>query len=126
MIPLILFSDDTSGNRSKKWNRFDNWALLLAGLSKSDNAKLENIHLMTASNRVSAMDMCVPIAKDLLKLEGEGMVVYDSYMKQKVMVIAPVICCICDNARASDIVNHIGSAANKYCRICQVICSASS
>ena len=28
LAPLILFSDDTSGNKS---NKFDNWALLLAG-----------------------------------------------------------------------------------------------
>ena len=30
-VPLILYTDDTSGNRSRKWNKFDNWALLLAG-----------------------------------------------------------------------------------------------
>ena len=32
VIPLIIYSDDTSGNRSKKWNKFDYWCLLLAGL----------------------------------------------------------------------------------------------
>ena len=25
MLPLILFSDDTSGNRSKKWHKFESW-----------------------------------------------------------------------------------------------------
>ena len=30
-IPLILYSDDSSGKKSKKRNKFDNWALLLAG-----------------------------------------------------------------------------------------------
>ena len=23
MLPLVLFSDDTSGNRSKKWHKFE-------------------------------------------------------------------------------------------------------
>lgn len=31
MLPLILYNDDTSGNKSKKWNCFDVWALMLAG-----------------------------------------------------------------------------------------------
>ena len=25
MLPLILFTDDTSGNKSKKWHKFDSW-----------------------------------------------------------------------------------------------------
>lgn len=53
MIPLILFSDDASGNRSKKWNCFNIWAMMLAGLPHEENAKLHNIHLIAASNKVS-------------------------------------------------------------------------
>ena len=30
-VPLILFCDDTSGNKSKKWNKFVEWDLLIAG-----------------------------------------------------------------------------------------------
>ncbi len=30
-IPLILFCDDTSGNKSKKWNKFIEWDLIIAG-----------------------------------------------------------------------------------------------
>ena len=32
-IPLILFCDDTSGNKSKKWNKFIEWSMILAGIS---------------------------------------------------------------------------------------------
>ena len=32
VVPLLLYSDDTSGNKSKKWNKFDNWCTLLAGI----------------------------------------------------------------------------------------------
>ena len=55
VVPLILFSDDVSGNRSKKYNCFNNWALLLGGLSRQDNAKLKNIHFITASNKVKLL-----------------------------------------------------------------------
>ena len=73
MIPLILYSDDTSGNRSKK---FDIWALMLAGLPRAENSKAENIHLIAASNQVTAMDMAEAIVTDLKLLE-EGVVMFD-------------------------------------------------
>ena len=52
MLPLILFSDDTSGNRSKRWNKFDSWCLKLAGLPNKENQKLHNIHHLCSSNKV--------------------------------------------------------------------------
>lgn len=119
-VPLILFSDDSSGNRSKKWNKFDNWAMLLGGLPRSENAKTENIHLIAASNQVPAVGMCNSIVNDLNMLEEEGVFMYDASLKQECLVIAPVICFLCDNVRASELVNHMGSSANKYCRMCQV------
>lgn len=30
-IPIILFCYDTSGNKSKKWNKFIEWDLIIAG-----------------------------------------------------------------------------------------------
>ncbi|KAL5484396.1 hypothetical protein EMCRGX_G020888 [Ephydatia muelleri] len=46
MVPLIIFSNDTSGNRSKVWNKFDSWCFLLAGLRQKDNAQFCNIHFI--------------------------------------------------------------------------------
>ncbi len=58
MLPLLLFSDDTSGNRSKKWHKFDSWSVLFAGLPRHENMK--NIHFICCSDAVSALDMVVP------------------------------------------------------------------
>lgn len=124
IVPLMIYSDDTSGNRSKKWNKFDNWALMLAGLPKKENFKSENIHLIAASNLVSAIDMSKAIVADLKELE-EGVLMYNAKLDQDVLVIAPVICCVTDNVRASELVNHIGSSANRFCRMCEVFISYS-
>ena len=141
MLPLCLFSDDTSGNRyhlfqhlriiynvllleqqnrSKKWHKFDLWALLFAGLPRHENSKLENIHLICCSDKVSALEMSQPISDELLQLELEGVEVYDSYLKQNVLVVAPLLLLMADNPRASELINHMGSSANYFCRICQV------
>ena len=39
-LPIILYSDDMSGNKSKKWHEFNNWCLLLAGLPWHLNTQL--------------------------------------------------------------------------------------
>lgn len=119
MVPLVLYSDDLSGNKSRKTNSFDVWALMLAGLPKKENAKLENIHFIAASNKVKALEMSEPIITDLLKLE-DGVVMFDAATQQDVLVIAPVLCIVADNVRASELTSHCGSSANRYCRICQV------
>lgn len=119
VVPLILFSDDISGNRSKKWNGMDVWAMLLAGLPKEENTKLVNIHLITASNRVSTLELAEPMVEDLVKLE-RGVVMYDAHFKGDVFVVAPVLCILADNPRSSALLNHGGSSAKKFCRMCQV------
>ena len=123
MLPLVLFSDDTSGNKSKKWSKFECWYLLFGGLSRHDNAKPQNIHFISCTNEMDVLDMTEPIAQQLTQLEIEGVVVYDAYYEENVLVIAPLLCVICDNPRASQLLNHLGGAANKYCRFCTVCTS---
>lgn len=53
MLPLILYTDDTSGNKSKQWNKFDSLCVKLAGLPDVENQKLHNIHLLCTSNKVT-------------------------------------------------------------------------
>ncbi len=121
MLPLILYSDDTSGNKSKKWHQFDSWSILLAGMPQEANTQLPNIHFLCCSDRVSVLEMAEPIAKKLVHLETEGVEVYDAHLRRTVLVVAPVLCAICDNPRASEIANHLkGASALKFCRMCTV------
>ena len=120
MIPIVLFSDDVSGNESKKWNKLDVWAMMLGGLRKELNSKLENIHFMCASNKVECCELVKPIVEDMIDLEKKGVVMYDSYYEEDVLVVAPMLCTLADNPRASEICSHIGTSARRYCRICNV------
>lgn len=115
MAPIFLYSDDMSGNRSKKWNKFDAWCTSLACLPKE---YARDIYFI-CSNRTNAVQMSEPLVNDLLSLE-KGIHVYDCLTKSEVLVLAPVISILCDNVRASEIVNHLGSTAIKLCRICDV------
>ena len=119
MAPIVLYSDDTSGNKSKKWCKFDLWCLSLAGLPVHEARTLQNINFLACSKIVSALEMTGALVDELLKLE-EGVVMYDSLSQCDVIVIAPVLAILCDNARASELVNHLGAKAIKYCRKCMV------
>ena len=52
VVPLLVYSDDTSGNKSRKYNCFNSLAMMLAGLPRSENFKLPNIHFLATSNKV--------------------------------------------------------------------------
>ena len=119
IAPIVLYSDDTSGNRSKKWNKFDCWCLSMAGLPIRDARKIENIHFICCSNQVSAMEIAIPLADDLRSLE-QGIELYDNFMKRTVVVYSHVMCFLCDNVRASELTNHLGSKASRLCRFCMV------
>ena len=61
-----------------------------------------------------------PIVDNLLKLE-EGILMYDAHSQEQVLVIAPLLLIIADNPMASELCNHQGNAANKFCRLCKVL-----
>ena len=119
MVPLVVFSDDTSGNKSKVWNKFDSYCIRLAGLSVKSNAQIHNIHFICTSNKAPVMEMAVPLVHELQSLE-EGILMFDALFNTNVIVIAPVICFLCDNPHAAEICNHLGSSTHMFCRICMV------
>ena len=118
-VPLILYTDDTNGNRSKKWNKFDCWCLLLAGLPRHLNSQMQNIHFIACSNKADCLDMAPTIVDDLKLLE-DGLVMFDSMLGKDVFVAAPVLAILADNPRHSVLLSHLGSRANLYCRMCMV------
>lgn len=120
MLQLVLISDDTSGNKSKKWHKFDSWSIMLAGLSRHENAKINNLHFCCCSDVLSAMEMSEAIAADLKSLETEGAEAYDVHLQQMVIILSPLMCLVADNPRASEVLSHLGGSARKYCRMCIV------
>ena len=92
---------------------------MLAGLPKEFNAQHENIHLMSALNKVPVLQMAIPIVQYLLVLQN-GTFMFDAYLQQEVLVVAPVLAVMGDNPRASEIVGHLTGNPNKFCRQCMV------
>lgn len=120
-MPYTVYSDDTSGNKTKKWNKFDVCCIILAGLSRKENAQLYNIHFVCCSNKANMLEMSKPVASEMMLLEDKGIIAYDAFLEKDVLLLPRPLCFISDNPRAAEISSHLGSSAKKYCRKCQVI-----
>lgn len=57
------------------------------------------------------------LAEELNILEVEA---FDAHLKEIVVVVAPLLCIVADNPRASEVLNHLGGSARRYCRMCMV------
>lgn len=56
-LPIWLYCDDTSGNRSKKWNEHNSFLFVPAGLSQQSAHKEYNMHFLCTSNTAPPLEM---------------------------------------------------------------------
>ena len=81
--------------------------------------KIPSFTIYICSNKVSVLDMAVPVVEELIELEN-GVVMYDALLQREVLVIAPVLAVLSDNPRHSELLNRSGESAKKFCRMCMV------
>ncbi|KAJ3381514.1 hypothetical protein HDU80_001815, partial [Chytriomyces hyalinus] len=103
-VPLTLFNDDTSGNVSKKWNKYESWLFTLAGLPFKATQQQENINFICTAKDASAIETAEIIVHCMRELRN-GIVVYDTMLKEEVLVTA----CIKDYHFNNFLDNHFSS-----------------
>ncbi|KAH9808345.1 hypothetical protein DFH28DRAFT_910246 [Melampsora americana] len=64
-VPLVLYCDDLSGNKSKQWNKHIAFYFTLAGLPPKLSNQEYNCHFVTTSNTAGALDLADPLVDDL-------------------------------------------------------------
>ena len=88
MVPLIVFSDDTSGN----------------SLPVAMNLQIQNIHFFCTSNKAPVMEMAAPLVEEFLSLE-KGILMFDAkYM------FPSVECSELDENYAPSVIRYMGNA----------------
>ena len=61
--------------------------------------------------------MAPPIVEELKNLQYHGMETHDAHLQATLLVVAPVICVICDNPRASEVTNNLGPSSKRMCMV---------
>ncbi|XP_063401568.1 uncharacterized protein LOC134685600 isoform X1 [Mytilus trossulus] len=117
-VPVNVFVDDTSANRSKKWNPINVWTLQIAGIPAKEKMAKNSHHFLGVTSG-DAKSLATPVVEDLNTLYHEGKVMYDSYLKKEVIVTSQLGIGLMDNAMAAEFCHSMGAAAKENCRFCK-------
>ncbi|XP_052072087.1 uncharacterized protein LOC127710330 [Mytilus californianus] len=117
-VPINIFVDDTSGNRSKKWNPLSVWTLQLAGLPTSEKMKKSSHHFIGVTKPEDG-SFITPVVNDLNDMFYEGKVMYDAAYNKNVIVTSQIAVGLMDNSMASEFCHHMGAASKENCRFCR-------
>ncbi|OAD72672.1 hypothetical protein PHYBLDRAFT_73080 [Phycomyces blakesleeanus NRRL 1555(-)] len=70
VCPLNLYSNNTSGNSTKQYNKYDSHLMYFAALPLETRNKQENaLFICTSNHTLNAVEMLPPIVDDLIRLE---------------------------------------------------------
>jgi hypothetical protein len=64
-VPINLYCDDTSGNKSKKWNKHISYYFTLSGLPPRISNQQFNCHFLCTSNIAGALELGEMIVEQL-------------------------------------------------------------
>ena len=63
-IPTTMYSDNTSGNVSKQWNKHISFFFTLSGLPPNLTNQEYNCHFLSTSNRADVLEIAGQIVKE--------------------------------------------------------------
>ncbi|KAH9812787.1 hypothetical protein DFH28DRAFT_898348, partial [Melampsora americana] len=120
-LPVVLYSDDTSGNISKKWNKHMSFYFSLAGLRPKLTNQEYHIHSLCTSNIASALEQGDQIVDELNEAASTGFCAYDCTIEQDVLVVPFILCHMGDSPMHAEISNTTNpSGTLSPCRICDL------
>ncbi|KAH9816664.1 hypothetical protein DFH28DRAFT_1158132 [Melampsora americana] len=120
-VPLVLYCDDLSGNKSKRWNKHIAFYFTLAGLPPKLSNQEYNCHFVTTSNTAAALELADPLVDDLNELMTNGFAAYDHKTKSEVLVMTSVLCHLGDSPMHAEVTNTMNPTSSlSPCRVCHL------
>jgi ribosomal protein L35AE/L33A len=117
LAPISVFSDETSGNVSKQYNKYESCTFTFSNMPREKRAQNIHSHILSTSNGIHAMEQLDTVAEDLLDMET-GIVGIDGATGRQAIIVSPVAAFLGDNPRQSDVCSHRGMVAHANCRFC--------
>ncbi|KIM68453.1 hypothetical protein SCLCIDRAFT_20369 [Scleroderma citrinum Foug A] len=123
---IWLYCDDTSGNKSKKWNKHNSFLFTAAGLPRHMVHKESNIHFLATSNIAPPLEMLDGIVDQLEHAQTHGIWAWDIEAREMVLLIPAVLAMLGDNPMQSELACRVSLQGKFFCRNCWVKRSESS
>ncbi|KAL0577207.1 hypothetical protein V5O48_004773 [Marasmius crinis-equi] len=119
-FPIWLYSDDTSGNTSKRWNEHNSFLFTAAGLDRTEVTKEYNMQFLCTSNSAPPLEMLVGIVDQIQDGQTHGIWTWDGEYDEPVLLLPTVLALLGDNPMQSEFACHLGLRAKFFCRACKV------
>ncbi|KAI8444521.1 hypothetical protein BY996DRAFT_8694743 [Phakopsora pachyrhizi] len=102
-IPLNFYSDDTSGNVSKQWNKHFSIFMSLAGLPPKLSNQESNTLFVATSNIATALELAAPVCDELNNISLSGFTAFDYSLQEHVLVLPVVLLFMADSPMHAEI-----------------------
>ncbi|KAA1073675.1 hypothetical protein PGT21_022199 [Puccinia graminis f. sp. tritici] len=120
-VPITLYSDDTSGNVSKQWNKHVSYYFTLSGLPPNHTNQEYNCHFISTSNVAGPLELAEQIVDEMNDLATNGHPAFDSSIHEEVLVMSVVLCFLADSPMHAEITSTPNpGSANNPCRMCKL------
>ncbi|OAV85817.1 hypothetical protein PTTG_30248 [Puccinia triticina 1-1 BBBD Race 1] len=120
-VPITLYSDDTSGNQSKRWNKHISYYFTLGGLPPEMTNMEYNCHFIATSNVASALEIGEPIVAEINHLATQGSIAFDAGLKHEVLYMVVPLAFLADSPMSAEITSTFNPGqANNPCRMCHL------
>ncbi|KAI8457316.1 hypothetical protein BY996DRAFT_6616167 [Phakopsora pachyrhizi] len=120
-VHLNIYSDDTSGNLSKQWNKHISIFMSLAGLSPHISNQEYNTLFVATSNTATALELAAPVVEELNILSTAGFYTFDYSLQEEVLVLPVVLMFMGDSPMHAEITSTMHpNVSLQPCRICNL------
>ncbi|KAI8447008.1 hypothetical protein BY996DRAFT_4647289 [Phakopsora pachyrhizi] len=120
-IPLNFYSDDTSGNVSKQWNKHISIFMYLAGLPPKHSNQEFNTLFVATSNIATALELAAPVCDELNNLSLSGFTAFDYSLQEHVLVLPVVLLFMADLPMHAEVTSTMQpNVSLQPCRICNL------
>ncbi|KAL0086829.1 hypothetical protein F4703DRAFT_1848926 [Phycomyces blakesleeanus] len=122
VVSIILFTDDTSSNRSKQYNPFESWLMRCTALPFKDRNLIANIQFLSTISKkdgTDGMSLLPAIVDDFKKLE-KGVKMFSAADNEYVLVVAPILWIEADMPCHLELCRLLGPAIIFPCRRCYI------
>ena len=117
VLHIGLWADETSGNRSKRFNLFETWQCHLANVPRAFNMRESNVRFICAAKGVSCLEIAEAIVDDVTETLERGFLWTDPN-GNKIVITGTVAYLMGDGPKLSIFASHRGSLCRWFCRIC--------
>nr|XP_022310275.1 uncharacterized protein LOC111115731 [Crassostrea virginica] len=117
-LPLNIFIDDLSANKSRRWSPLHAVQTQLSGLPLAEKNKSKNTFFIAASEMVTMTDLLKPVCNDIQSCKEHGIEAFDAMLGREIILTTDVSLLVTDYHMMSLACNHMGPSANKFCPKC--------